>query len=348
MKKVCKLTALLLCAVLLFSGLASAITVVDPTADFYVADYANVLSDETEKYIIDMNRTLEEKTGGQVVVVTIEFLGGQPIEEYAYTLMNEWKIGSSELNNGLLLLLVTGEANYWAMSGSGIQISLTASLLAEYLNTYLEPDFSAQNYDAGVTKTFDQFLGWYERFYKVDLDTDNAQGTQGSIAEPETESESPLEESHAIQKGGIVGKIAGWFLVIVLVLAVVAVILVAVPRMIYLRRRGYHPNILSRTFWSSNPPPPPSRSRTTVSRPASTRMGTGGTGRTGSTPPRTMPRMGSGGSVNRSGNTRSYQGPRTVGGSRPSGVSRPSVTRSRPASGGGGSTRGGGAGRSSR
>ena len=117
MKKTTRLAAMLLCASLLLAGLASAIEVVDPTEAFYVADYANVLSDETENYIITKNDSLYSLTGGQIVVVTIEFLGGQDIVEYAHTLMNEWKIGSAEFNNGLLLLLVTGEANYWAVQG---------------------------------------------------------------------------------------------------------------------------------------------------------------------------------------------------------------------------------------
>ncbi len=354
MKKLTRLTALLLCAALLLAGAASAAKVVDPTTEYYVADYADVLSDETEKYIIEMNDVLYEKTGGQIVVVTIEFLGGQNIEDYAYTLMNEWKIGSAEQNNGCLLLLVTGEANYWAMSGSGIQLSLTASLLAEYLSTYLEPDFQAKNYDAGVTKTFDNILGWYQRFYKVDLTGDGADSAAHDSAETLEPAESaetdPLNESHGIRAGGLVGKIAGWFLIIVAILAVVALLLIAVPRMFYLRRRGYRPNIMSRTFWSSNPPPPPSRNRAPVSRAPSSRMGGGPVSRPGGTS-----RMGSGGTVSRPGGTTRMgsggtRGPGTlksVGSRNVGGVSR-SAPVSRPRSGGGGNTRGGGAGRPGR
>ncbi len=176
MKKWTRTTAMLLCVVLLLAGFASAIEVVDPTEAFYVADYANVLSDETENYIVTKNDELNELTGGQIVVVTIEFLGGQDIEEYAYTLMNEWKIGSAEYNNGLLLLLVTGEMNYWAMAGSGIQVSLTSSLLGDYLSQYLEPEFTNGNYDTGVMNVFDAFLGWYDRFYAVNVGGSNAAG----------------------------------------------------------------------------------------------------------------------------------------------------------------------------
>ena len=385
MKKTMRLTAMLLCAVMLLIGFAAAIEVVDPTEVFYVADYANVLSDETESYIVSKNDSLYSLTGGQIVVVTIEFLGGQNIEEYARTLMNEWKIGSAEFNNGLLLLLVTGEANYWAVQGSGIEISLTASLLGDYLKDYLEPEFAAGNYDAGVMNVFDAFLGWYDRFYSVNVSGGNAGaangGTDGALTAPGTaedgtasdsaakEPADPLETDHTIKKGGIIGKIAGVFLIIVLVLVVLVFAVVAIPRTIYLRRRGYRYGIFNRAFWSHRPPPPPRRPRApgpgAAPRPPMGTMGMGGAPRTGmgnppsrpSAHPRpgtsrpSSPRMGGGGSTRGGGAGRS-----PLGGSRPSRISfdgsrsgsRSSFGGSRsggPRMGGGGRTRGGGAGR---
>ena len=64
MKKTTRLAAMLLCAMLLLAGFASAIEVVDPTEVFYVADYANVLSEETESYIVSKNDSLNALTGG--------------------------------------------------------------------------------------------------------------------------------------------------------------------------------------------------------------------------------------------------------------------------------------------
>lgn len=364
MKKTTRLAAMLLCAVLLLAGFASAIEVVDPTEAFYVADYANILSEETENYIVSKNDSLYSLTGGQIVVVTIEFLGGQDIEEYARTLMNEWKIGSAEYNNGLLLLLVTGEANYWAVQGSGIEVSLTASLLGDYLNEYLEPQFVSGNYDTGVMNVFDAFLGWYDRFYSVNVGGGNEgavnngntgildpSGTGGNgVAPSDTDGvDDPLSTDHTIKKGGIIGKIAGIFLIVVLILLVAVVSVVAIPRTIYLRRRGYRYGIFNRAFWSHRPPPPPRRPRGPRPgpgpRPPMGGMGMGGAPRPGmgNPPPRSGPRpsgprMGGGGSTRGGGAGRSsFGGGRSsFGGSRPGGG---------PRMGGGGGTRGGGAGR---
>ena len=95
--------------------------VVDAPSAGYVGDYANVLTDETEQYIIEQSAKLDQATGAQIVVVTVDFLDGMTAEEYAYTIFNEWGIGDAEKDNGLLLLLAIGEEDYWAMQGKGLQ-----------------------------------------------------------------------------------------------------------------------------------------------------------------------------------------------------------------------------------
>ena len=63
---------------------------VEPTEQFYVADYANVLQQDTKDDIVEKNAVLYEQTGAQIVVVTVDFLDGMAIEDYALELFNEW------------------------------------------------------------------------------------------------------------------------------------------------------------------------------------------------------------------------------------------------------------------
>lgn len=146
---------------------AAAFAVVEAPAEIYVGDYAGVLSEETEQYIISQNQQLAQATGAQIVVVTVDFLDGMDIEDYAYTIFNDWGIGDAEKNNGLLLLLAIGEENYWAMQGNGLEGILSSGLLGDYLYEYLEPDFAAGDYDAGVYKVFNAFLGWFHDYYDM-------------------------------------------------------------------------------------------------------------------------------------------------------------------------------------
>ena len=92
-----RLTAALLTVFLtmLFACGSAFATVPDAPEPFYAADFANVLEQETEDYITEQNGVLENACGAQIVVVTTDFLDGMDIEDYAYTIFNNWKIGCS-------------------------------------------------------------------------------------------------------------------------------------------------------------------------------------------------------------------------------------------------------------
>ena len=97
-----QLAAALLGAALLTGG---AQAVAEPPAARYVADEADVLSSETEQDIIDKNQSLFENTGGEIVVVSVDFMDGMDAADYAMAVAESWGgIGDESLNNGFLLV----------------------------------------------------------------------------------------------------------------------------------------------------------------------------------------------------------------------------------------------------
>lgn len=298
-----------------------------PTESFYVADYAQVLSEETERQILAGNDVLEPETGAQVVVVTQEFLDGWDIEDYCIALFNQWGIGSSEKNNGVLLLLVTAEEKYWLMQGKGLEGYLSSGYLGEILEEKLEPWFDAADYDTGVQQTCEELFSSLRSYYGISSD-----GTAG--LQPE-DSPNYSPEPQAPQTG-FFEKALLFFIVLVVVFVFIAARAVRVPRRrgLFSTRRYYRP---------IQPPPPPPPVRNPPPPPfMGGGMGMGGMGR----PPR-VPRPpigrppssrkppsgggfgGFGGGFGGFGGG-SFRGPSGGGARR---------------SGGGGSSRGGGAGR---
>lgn len=162
-----RLTAVFMAAALIFIlGCGNAFAGVPDAPDpFYAADFADVLDRETEDYIIEQNGILENLCGAQIVVVTTDFLDGMNIEDYAYKLFNDWEIGDKDKNNGVLLLLAIGEENYWCMQGRGLENVLTSGDIDDILWDNLEPDFAAENYDAGVLSTFDALYDTVYGYY---------------------------------------------------------------------------------------------------------------------------------------------------------------------------------------
>lgn len=124
--------------------------VVEPTEQFYVADYADVIDEATEQLIVEESAKLCDETGAQVVVVTVDFIGESTIEEYARALFNKWGIGDKDKNNGVLLLMVIGEENYWCVQGRGLEDSLPTSSIKDMLDLCLEPDFAKHDYSRGA------------------------------------------------------------------------------------------------------------------------------------------------------------------------------------------------------
>ena len=152
-------------------------------ANMVVLDEAGVLSESTEREIIEGSSELFERTGAEIVIVAVDFLGGREIDDYAYDLFNEWGIGSAQRNNGLLLVLAIGEDNYYAQAGYGIEDYFDRRL-QELLDDYLEPDFAAGDYDAGVKKFFHAALSELNTYYAEDEYNDQPYEDHDLWAEP--------------------------------------------------------------------------------------------------------------------------------------------------------------------
>lgn len=156
------LAALVLCAALT----APAFAIVEQSESFYAADYANVLSRSTEEMIVNYNGALEQQCqGAQIVVVTVDYLDGLSSDAYAYQLFNSWGVGSSEYNNGMLLLLAVQEGKAWLAYGLGLNSVLSSQSVDDMLDEYFWTDFDNGDYDSAVTKLFNALLKWYDDEY---------------------------------------------------------------------------------------------------------------------------------------------------------------------------------------
>ena len=106
------------------------------------------------------------------MVQIVDSTGGVDIEEYAINLGNQYQVGDADLNNGLILVLALKNissgglvGDYWVEPGDGIYGYVDE--LDNMCRAYMEEDFATGHYDAGVRKTFDAYIDWYEDRYGV-------------------------------------------------------------------------------------------------------------------------------------------------------------------------------------
>ena len=139
----------------------------------YALDKSGVLSSETEDHIARYNQYLAESCGAQICVVTIpsmDYVGYDDIENYAYDLFNAWGIGDKDEENGVLLLLVTDDELCWCLQGEGIEDTLSSSAISDILSENMQDDFYAGEFDSGTQKTFDALYRRICAIYSVDPD----------------------------------------------------------------------------------------------------------------------------------------------------------------------------------
>ena len=139
----------------------------------YALDKSGVLSSETEDHIARYNQYLAESCGAQICVVTIptmDYVGYDDIENYAYDLFNAWGIGDKDEENGVLLLLVTDDELCRCLQGEGIEDTLSSSAISDILTENMQDDFYAGEFDSGTKKTFDALYRRLCAIYSVDPD----------------------------------------------------------------------------------------------------------------------------------------------------------------------------------
>jgi uncharacterized protein len=123
-----------------------------------VVDDAHVLSPQTQGDLTAKLAALEQKTGDQVVVVTLPSLQGYEIEDYGYQLGRAWGIGQKGKNNGALLIVAPTERKVRIEVGYGLEGVLTDALTSVILQQAVLPRFRAGDVEGGVAAGTDAVI----------------------------------------------------------------------------------------------------------------------------------------------------------------------------------------------
>lgn len=123
-------------------------------AGIYVQDYAQVLSAEDKRRLLSIGQELDNKTTAQLAVVTVKNLDGQPIEDYALSILREWGIGSKEKNNGALIVVAVQDRRSRIEVGYGLEGLLTDGLTGRIQDQAMIPYFRKGNYAAGIVNGY--------------------------------------------------------------------------------------------------------------------------------------------------------------------------------------------------
>ncbi len=114
-------TALLHCLLLFSASFCAAEDVkqIHPTS--YVSDLAGVVGPEAKTRLEALCAEVEQKTGAQMAIVTVQSLEGESVENYAVNLFKQLGVGSKKDGRGVLLLVAPNERKYRIEVGYGLE-----------------------------------------------------------------------------------------------------------------------------------------------------------------------------------------------------------------------------------
>ena len=155
MKKRFHLVLTLLLVILFGQGYSYSVeNIPAPTQEFYVGDFANLLSSDTKEFIINTNLNYENTSEEpQIVVLTLPSMGGLSPETFAFEVFEKWKIGNRELDNGVLILLSLEERDIRIDVGYGLEGAITDGTAGAIIDRAI-PYLSSGDYDNGLLQIF--------------------------------------------------------------------------------------------------------------------------------------------------------------------------------------------------
>ena len=121
-----------------------------PRPQRYVDDRANIISDNYEKNLNGYLQELEQKTGAQMIVLTVDTTDGVPIETYSINLASRWKLGQKGKDNGALIVVAKNDRAYRVEVGYGLEGALPDGFCGTVGRAYFAPYFKKGQYSEGI------------------------------------------------------------------------------------------------------------------------------------------------------------------------------------------------------
>lgn len=141
----------------------------------YYYDGLNLIDQKTKDHLTKVNKELEQKTGAQVIYVSLKDVEDQPMQ-VGTELLNKWKIGDKKKENGVLILISQrkGEEkkDISIITGYGIEGRLNDGKVGRIIDDYMLAYMREGDFSKGVTEGFNAIVSQIAEEYQVELNGD--------------------------------------------------------------------------------------------------------------------------------------------------------------------------------
>lgn len=124
-----------------------------------IVDEAGMIPQDVAQRLDQELQALEQATGDQVAVLTVESLEGEPLEDYSMKVAETWKLGQKGKDNGVLLLIAKDDRKLRIEVGYGLEPQLTDAQAGRIIRNVITPRFKAGDFGGGVEAGVDAIAG---------------------------------------------------------------------------------------------------------------------------------------------------------------------------------------------
>lgn len=180
----------IVCCVITFCVLVALLcgfTVPQYPRNKYVTDDSGVLSSEHSTEIVKYSNALKNACGAEIAVLILDTTSGVEPSEFAVETADEWGIGDSEKDNGVLILLATEDREVYVAVGSGLEGRLNDGKVGRIIDRYALGYLREDDFDSGVYSLYKVLLSEVMAEYDIEE-------LEGYQAEPYEEDDVTLWE----------------------------------------------------------------------------------------------------------------------------------------------------------
>ncbi|HEX2164168.1 MAG TPA: TPM domain-containing protein, partial [Thermoanaerobaculia bacterium] len=123
-----------------------------------VVDEAAIVPDDVEARVEQKLAAWEEERGSQVAVLTVSSLEGDAVESFSLRVVEAWKLGRAEVDDGVLFLVAVDDRRMRIEVGYGLEPELTDLESGRILDEIVGPRFRQGDFGGGVEAGIDAIL----------------------------------------------------------------------------------------------------------------------------------------------------------------------------------------------
>jgi uncharacterized protein len=121
-----------------------------PAPRGFVTDLAGVIDPQTETRITNLITELQQKTGGEIAVLTVNSTAPLDDFDYAMRVADQWKIGKKGEDSGVLMVVAVQDRKIRVLTGYGVEGILPDGLVGAIQDQEMLPSFRAGNIGEGI------------------------------------------------------------------------------------------------------------------------------------------------------------------------------------------------------